>query len=184
MTRAPHTPGTALQERRAHLADESASLALGRTIGQWIGASRTPLRIYLSGELGTGKTTIARALLRALGVEGRIKSPSYTLVEPYVVDLPPAHGFRENLSLYCYHFDFYRFNDPREWLDAGFRDYFDGAGVCLVEWPEKAAGDARLPRPDLLLDLEVSGVARQIVIRAFTPRGVQCLTAVASSLPV
>lgn len=169
--------------RDAALPLEADTEHLGRAIADWIGANRRALLIYLSGELGAGKTTLARALLRALGVEGRIKSPSYALVEPYVVVLPPRHGFRESLSLYCYHFDFYRFNDPGEWQDAGFRDYFDGTSLCLVEWPERVGGNGRLPIPDLCITLEVSGAGRAAIVAAFTERGLACLTAVASSPP-
>ena len=99
--------------------------------------------IELEGTLGAGKTTFARHLLRALGVEGRIKSPSYALVEPYV--LPRGTP--------AWHVDFYRFDDAREWDDAGLREPFAERGLKLVEWPEKAAG--RLPAPDLHIALEV-----------------------------
>lgn len=98
--------------------------------------------IALHGDLGAGKTTFVRHLLRALGVPGRIKSPTYTLVEPH-----------EALSFPVWHFDFYRFDDPREWEDAGFRDIFDQPGLKLAEWPEKAAG--LLPAADLALHLAV-----------------------------
>ena len=99
--------------------------------------------IELEGTLGAGKTTFARHLLRALGVEGRIKSPSYALVEPYV--LPRGTP--------AWHFDFYRFDDAREWDDAGLRELFAERGLKLVEWPEKAAG--RLPAADLHIALEM-----------------------------
>jgi tRNA threonylcarbamoyladenosine biosynthesis protein TsaE len=102
--------------------------------------------VTLHGDLGAGKTTLTRYLLKALGVEGRIKSPTYAVVEPYTVQsIPP---------LEIWHFDFYRFNDPDEWEEAGFRDIFASSGLKLVEWPDKAG--AHLPRPDLDLRLEVS----------------------------
>ena len=85
--------------------------------------------VLLHGDLGAGKTTLVRHLLRALGVQGRIKSPTYAVVEPY--DTPSG--------LALWHFDFYRFDDPREWEDAGFRDIFASPGLKLAEWPEKAA---------------------------------------------
>lgn len=99
--------------------------------------------IALEGTLGAGKTTFARHLLRALGVEGRIKSPSYAVVEPY--ELPGG--------THAWHFDFYRFDDAREWDDAGLRELFAERGLKLVEWPEKAAG--RLPAADLHIALEM-----------------------------
>lgn len=100
--------------------------------------------IELRGDLGAGKTTLARHLLRALGVEGRIKSPTYAVVETYTTAGPPA--------LQVAHFDFYRFNDPEEWEEAGFRELFAGPGLKLVEWPDKA-GD-RLPAPDLVVAIQ------------------------------
>lgn len=103
--------------------------------------------IELRGDLGAGKTTFARHLLRALGVAGRIKSPTYAVVETYALSGPPAL----NVS----HFDFYRFNDPDEWEEAGFRDLFAAPGLKLAEWPDKAQG--RLPPPDLVLDIRSQG---------------------------
>lgn len=100
------------------------------------------LTLELHGTLGAGKTTFTRHLLRALGVPGRIKSPSYAVVEPH-----------EAQGLAIHHFDFYRFNDPQEWEDAGFRDLFGAPGLKVVEWPEKAAG--LLPVADLQLHLDV-----------------------------
>jgi len=121
--------------------------------------------IYLSGELGAGKTALTRALLRATGVTGRIKSPSYALLESYEVS-----------SLYFYHIDFYRFNDPSEWQDAGFRDLFRPDAVVLIEWPEKAQG--QLPACDLFIKLSYteSGDGRTIRIEAQTKRGAAWLT--------
>ena len=96
--------------------------------------------VCLHGELGAGKTTLVRFLLQAMGVTGRIKSPTYAVVEPY--ELSTAQGVQA-----IWHFDFYRFSDPREWEDAGFRDIFVSPGLKLCEWPEKAQGF--LPTPDL-----------------------------------
>lgn len=98
--------------------------------------------IELHGELGAGKTTLVRHLLHALGVQGRVKSPTYAVVEPY-----------ELAGLSIWHFDFYRFSDPREWEDAGFRDIFASKGLKLAEWPEKAG--ALLPQADLVVRIEV-----------------------------
>ena len=116
--------------------------------------------IELQGPLGAGKTTFVRHLLRALGVTGRIKSPTYAVLEPYTL----ADGGE------AAHFDFYRFQDPREWLDAGFRDVFAAPGLKLAEWPEKLAG--MLPTPDLRLSLSVSADdARDAQVLAFTALG-------------
>jgi len=120
--------------------------------------------IELRGDLGTGKTTLVRHLLRALGVQGRIKSPTYAVVEPY--ELP---------GLALWHFDFYRFNDPHEWEDAGFRDIFASPGLKLAEWPDKAA--ACLPVADLVLELTMlDDDARQVRLTAQTGTGRELIT--------
>ena len=115
--------------------------------------------ITLQGDLGAGKTTLVRHLLRALGVTGRIKSPTYAVVEPH-----QASG------LAIWHFDFYRFNDPREWEDAGFRDLFASPGLKLAEWPENAV--AHTPPPDLAIYIEAEhDDARRVTLRAETKHG-------------
>ena len=119
--------------------------------------------VELHGPLGAGKTTFARHLLRALGVAGRVKSPTYAVMEPY--ELPGGA---------VWHFDFYRFNDAQEWEDAGFRDVFASRGLKLAEWPEKAAG--LLPEPDLRITIEpLAHEARGVTLAAFTPRGLELL---------
>ena len=119
--------------------------------------------IELQGDLGAGKTTLVRHLLRALGVQGRIKSPTYAVVEPY--ELP---------DLNIWHFDFYRFSDPREWADAGFRDIFASPGLKIAEWPQNAAGCA--PQADLVLQLTVAeDESRPVCLTAFTRRGAALL---------
>jgi tRNA threonylcarbamoyladenosine biosynthesis protein TsaE len=119
--------------------------------------------IALHGELGAGKTTLVRHLLRALGAQGRIKSPTYAVVEPYELAGGPA-----------WHFDFYRFNDAREWEDAGFRDIFAGPGLKLAEWPEKAA--ALLPPADLDIHIRLrEDEHREVTVRAHTARGRELL---------
>jgi tRNA threonylcarbamoyladenosine biosynthesis protein TsaE len=119
--------------------------------------------IELHGGLGAGKTTFTRHLLRALGVQGRITSPTYAVVETYNSPVMPVA-----------HFDFYRFEDPREWADAGFRDLFAAPGLKIAEWPEKATGV--LPTPDLSLTLEVlADDSRSVLAQAFTPVGVELL---------
>ncbi len=122
--------------------------------------------LFLSGDLGAGKTTFTRGLLRALGYPGRVKSPTFTLVESY------------DLSKFqLYHFDFYRLSSDRDWLDAGFDDLVGGSGVAVIEWPERAA--ASLPPPDLRLRLEFDTAggeqARVARLEAGSPRGLECL---------
>jgi len=120
--------------------------------------------IALHGNLGAGKTTLVRHLLRALGAQGRIKSPTYAVVEPY--DLP-AHP--------AWHFDFYRFEDPREWEDAGLRDIFAGPGLKLAEWPENAAG--LLPVADLDIHIALADDERRhVTLHANTARGAELLS--------
>jgi tRNA threonylcarbamoyladenosine biosynthesis protein TsaE len=142
------------------LADEAATEQLGGFLARCLVPR---MRVYLHGELGAGKSTLVRGLLRRLGVRGGVKSPSYSLVELYVVS-------RLNL----YHFDFYRFTRPDEFGAAGFADYFAGDGVCLVEWPEKAAG--ALPPPDLELWFAYANSGRDINIDAISEAGQRCLT--------
>lgn len=120
------------------------------------------MRVYLRGELGSGKTTLVRGLLRGLGIRDSVKSPSYSLLELYVVS-----------RLHLYHFDFYRFTDSSEFADAGFAEYFRGDGICLVEWPERAG--AALPPPDMEFQFTYEGATRAVSVRAFTETGAQCL---------
>ena len=131
--------------------------------------------IWLEGDLGAGKTTLVRGLLRAAGDSGPVKSPTYTLVEVHVVS-----------GLNFYHFDFYRFNQAEEYLDAGLDEYFSGSGICLVEWPDKAA--PYLPAADMRIELRVAanvaGEGRSAQIAAGSARGRTCLAGVrSSSLP-
>jgi tRNA threonylcarbamoyladenosine biosynthesis protein TsaE len=148
-----------------HCRDESGTQQLAIAL-----AASPALRhafIELQGDLGAGKTTLVRHLLRALGVQGRIKSPTYAVVEPY--ELPDR-------KLNIWHFDFYRFSDPREWEDAGFRDIFASPGLKLAEWPEKAG--ALLPRADLLIRLEAQADdSRDITLTAQTATGEALLKA-------
>ncbi|CAM5480117.1 tRNA (adenosine(37)-N6)-threonylcarbamoyltransferase complex ATPase subunit type 1 TsaE [Alcaligenes faecalis] len=146
------------------LAERLAPLLSGQVPGVPVGG-----RIHLHGDLGAGKTHFVRALLRACGVTGRIKSPSYALLESYKVS-----------SLYFYHLDFYRFSDPREWVDAGFRDILQDNAVVLIEWPEKA-GDL-LPEPDLDLHLDYCGDGRLATLDARSAKGTLWITTLAPSL--
>jgi tRNA threonylcarbamoyladenosine biosynthesis protein TsaE len=122
------------------------------------------LNISLEGDLGAGKTTFARYLIQAMGHEGKVKSPTYTLCEPYPLQL-------KNEAIAVHHFDLYRMRDPLEWQEAGFAEYFDTPGICLIEWPEKAEGT--LPGFDIQIQL-VAGTEeseRAIQINALTPSG-------------
>lgn len=126
--------------------------------------------IELRGDLGAGKTTFVRHLLRALGIASRIKSPTYAVVEPH--ETPSG--------LPIYHFDFYRFSDPRELEEAGLRDIFAGDGLKLAEWPQNAAG--HLPTADLVLKIEtMNDETRHVTLRAQTPRGRELLQLAASA---
>lgn len=149
------------------LADAPATEQLGANLAPHLAPGMV---VFLSGDLGAGKTTLTRGLLRALGVAGRVKSPTYSLVEVYAVS-----------SLNLYHFDFYRFSESSEWSDAGFRDLFGGGNVCLVEWPEKAAG--QLPPPDLWIRLGLAGESRTAELSAHSDAGRQCLSALSASAP-
>jgi tRNA threonylcarbamoyladenosine biosynthesis protein TsaE len=137
------------------LPDAEATEALGRKLA----AGAAPGRVlHLRGELGAGKTTVVRGLLRALGHEGRVKSPTYTLVEPY-----------ELSSLHFYHFDFYRLKDPSEWAQGGFREYFNAHSLCAVEWPERAG--ALLSSPDVEIALSFEADARRARVEARSVAG-------------
>jgi tRNA threonylcarbamoyladenosine biosynthesis protein TsaE len=144
-----------------NLPDESATAAFAARLARAL----TPgLVVYLRGNLGAGKTTLVRALLQALGYAGRVKSPTYTLVERY-----------EAAGLHLRHFDLYRFRDADEWESAGFRDEFDGRNICLVEWPEQATG--LLPPADISITFEILQDGREIVLHAYTDAGRKCLSA-------
>ena len=139
--------------------DEAATAAFATQLAAALTRANLNACIALHGDLGAGKTTLVRHLLHALGVEGRVKSPTYAVVEPYTV----AAGE-------VWHFDFYRFSDPREWEDAGFRDIFASPGLKLCEWPQNAAGV--MPVPDLELHIQVDAEEhRHVHITAFTTRG-------------
>lgn len=165
-------PAKARLERRFTLDDLAATDAFGARFAQAIDAVRTlprfsGLQVQLLGDLGAGKTTLVRATLAGLGHAGRVRSPTYTLVEPYA--LPRGQG-----ELALYHFDLYRFADPAEWIDAGFREYFDTGAICLVEWPQKAG--ALLGTPDLVFALEpIDDDRRLLDARAYSDSGKACL---------
>src|SRR6056297_605607 len=138
-----------------YLADETGMVELGE---QLAGRFRAPLVVFLEGDLGMGKTTLARGMLQGLGHAGAVKSPTYTLVEPY--ELP---------ALTVYHFDFYRLEDAGELEYMGIRDYFGENSVCLVEWPERGLGV--LPLADIVITITSEGSGRRLSIYASTDSG-------------
>lgn len=145
-----------------HLADEAATQTLGAALAAVLERGMT---VFLSGPLGAGKTTLTRGLIGALGYAGRVKSPSYSLVELYVVS-----------GLNLYHFDFYRFTEVKEFRDAGLGEYFNDSSLCIVEWPEKALD--QLPGPDLSITLEMNDAGgRTAVVASATESGRRCIDA-------
>ena len=144
---------------RMRLDDESATLDCARRLA---GCLQPGLVVYLRGELGAGKTTLVRGVLTALGYRGRVKSPTYTLLEMY-------HATGLDLR----HFDLYRLHSEAEWEAAGFRDEFDGHNIFFIEWPERATGI--LPPADIEIRFEILPHGRIIEMRTFTPAGQKCL---------
>lgn len=140
------------------LKDELDTEKLGRILAGLVSESGLGLVVFLEGDLGMGKTTLSRGIMRGLGYEGAVKSPTYTIVEPYEHLNPPA-----------YHFDLYRLGDPEELEYMGIRDYFQGQNLCVIEWPGRGLGI--LPEPDLLVSLVKSGEGRTAQVSAPTTRG-------------
>jgi tRNA threonylcarbamoyladenosine biosynthesis protein TsaE len=152
-----------MQQFTAYLRDEAATAALGAALARVLAPG---LVIYLHGDLGAGKTALTRALLQAAGHGGKVKSPTYTLSEPYQVEL-------DGRAVQVIHFDLYRMSSPEEFLDAGFREDFNSDNICIVEWPEK--GEPVLPPPDLNVFLHVSGQGRTVELQALSDLGSLCL---------
>jgi tRNA threonylcarbamoyladenosine biosynthesis protein TsaE len=151
-----------------HLVDEDATLAAGQKLA---GVLPDRLTVFLCGDLGAGKTTLTRGLLRGLGYTGKVKSPTYTLVEPY-----------KDSRISVYHFDFYRFTHAEEFLEAGLEEYFEGDGIRLVEWPDRA--QPYLPAADLEVRLQVSASGgRDLALWALSEEGQTCLERFAAHTP-
>ena len=156
-----------LGQALAHLAAALKPDALGKLLpGPSAGG-----RIHLKGDLGAGKTALVRALLRQCNISGRIKSPSYALLESYEVS-----------NLYFYHLDFYRFSENADWLDAGFRDLFKNNALILIEWPERAGN--LLSDPDLLIELSYAGLGRIVTLSAYSEKGLSWINALPPLLMV
>lgn len=141
------------------LPDELSTIQAGKQLACLLQGGIT---VYLHGDLGAGKTTFVRGVLQGLGHVGKVKSPTYTIVEPYVLT-----------NIHLYHFDLYRFTDEEEWEAAGFRDYFNPQSVCMIEWPEKAAQS--LPVADIDIVLRPLDEGRLVEYFANTAQGKQCL---------
>lgn len=135
-----------MTEQAIELADEASMVAFGEKLAA---LAQTGGVIFLHGDLGMGKTTLCRGVLHGFGHTGAVKSPTYTLVEPY-----------ETASGRVYHFDLYRLSDPEELEYLGIRDYFDGESLSLIEWPERGAG--ALPQADLEISIERAGAGRRL----------------------
>ncbi|HEX2530821.1 MAG TPA: tRNA (adenosine(37)-N6)-threonylcarbamoyltransferase complex ATPase subunit type 1 TsaE [Burkholderiaceae bacterium] len=148
---------------KSYLNDEAGTAALGAALAH---ALAPGLTLYLYGDLGAGKTTLTRALLHAAGYAGHVKSPTYTLAEPYTVAIAGQ-------PVEIIHFDLYRMASPEEFLDAGFREHFNERSICIVEWPEKGA--PVLPPPDISVVLSVTGEGRDVEVQALSDKGFQCL---------
>jgi tRNA threonylcarbamoyladenosine biosynthesis protein TsaE len=150
---------TIIEGVRSFLADAAATLLAGERMAAGLCGGMV---VTLSGDLGAGKTTLVRGMLRRLGWRGPVKSPSYALVEHYFVS-----------SLYFYHFDFYRFGDPDEWRFTGFAEYFRPESICVIEWPERIGG--WLPEIDLAARLDYADAGRSLTLNAHSPAGKACL---------
>ncbi|RJG07028.1 tRNA (adenosine(37)-N6)-threonylcarbamoyltransferase complex ATPase subunit type 1 TsaE [Noviherbaspirillum cavernae] len=153
-----------MQHFKTVLHDEAGTAALGASLAR---ALAPGLVIHLHGDLGAGKTALTRALLHAAGHAGHVRSPTYTLAEPYKVVLGGE-------PVEVIHFDLYRMASPEEFLDAGFREYFNDRNICIVEWPEKA--QAVLPPPDIRVFLDISPEqGRDVELQALSDQGSRCL---------
>jgi tRNA threonylcarbamoyladenosine biosynthesis protein TsaE len=144
------------------LKNEIETLRLAESMAKHL---RSGMNLYLSGELGTGKTTFVRGILRGFGYQDKVKSPTYTLLEPYSLE-----------KFNIYHFDLYRFRYETDWDDTGFSEYFKNTSICLVEWPEKAGHI--LPKPDISIELSHRAFGRHLRLTSYTSLGAKCLKAI------
>ncbi|SDV49442.1 tRNA (adenosine(37)-N6)-threonylcarbamoyltransferase complex ATPase subunit type 1 TsaE [Chitinasiproducens palmae] len=174
---APCNGAPAQLQRTFALADEAATQAFGAVLARACAEPATLAQggctIWLLGDLGAGKTTLGRALLHALGHRGRVRSPTYTLVEPYTIASLALPGWPLERALDVYHFDLYRFASPDEWFDSGFDEYLVADALRLIEWPQRAQGC--LPCPDLALQLALAGDGRSLHAAACSEKGKRCL---------
>lgn len=148
-----------MQHYKTHLPDEAATQALGKDLAACLQAG---LVIYLHGDLGAGKTALTRAILHSAGHQGKVKSPTYTLAEPYQIML-------QGQMTKFMHFDLYRMISADEFIEAGFRDEFNDETICVIEWPEKA--DGILPLPDISITIDILAIGRTVTLQAMSARG-------------
>lgn len=159
-----------MSEQVILLEDEAATEALGKSLAALVRQSRKGATVFLRGNLGMGKTTLSRGVMRGLGHEGAVKSPTYTIVEPY-----------EHLDPVAYHFDLYRLGDPEELEYLGIRDYFSKNSLCLIEWAER--GEGLLSKPDIEVCLELDGEGRRATLHSETSTGKELLAGLGSIEP-
>ena len=145
-----------------NLDGEQAMVNYGHVLATAIAQANAPLLILLNGDLGAGKTTISRGILQGLGYCGAVKSPTYTLVEPYDLEIGKV-----------FHFDLYRLMDPEELEHIGFSDYLSQANLCIIEWPEN--GGSYIPQADIKIDISQYESGRKLTLTSNTDVGVQCL---------
>ncbi len=145
-----------MSEQEFQLDNDEQMVAFGERLGRALAACEGAVSVYLQGDLGAGKTTLSRGILRAFGHTGAVKSPTYTLVEPY------EFGGRK-----LFHFDLYRLGDPEELEYMGIRDYFVAPNICLIEWPER--GFSLLPVADINLHITPALVGRHILLQTRLP---------------
>ncbi len=156
-------PFRPMLQKTFYLNDETDTCALGKALAHVL---ERGLTIYLHGDLGAGKTTLTRALIREAGHTEKVKSPTYTLMEPYVINL-------NGQAVELLHFDLYRMGCPEEFLEAGFREHFNGTTICIIEWAENAGSE--LPAPDIAVTLDITGDGRTAHMSASSGKGMHCL---------